>query len=47
MQRWQYYQVRDSSLTQEQLNELGKEGWELVCAMDASNLVTFIFKRPY
>ena len=46
MDRWEYTTLAASVLnrkkTQEQLNELGRQGWELVCVCDS---VYFYFKR--
>ncbi len=47
MQKWEYKIIEPKGGSQE-LNELGKQGWELAVAVrdDDSNETRFIFKRP-
>jgi hypothetical protein len=48
MQKWEYKVIKTSQPTEEQLNELGAEGWELVVgAIDAHLGCVFIFKRRF
>ena len=47
---WQYKQVvrnlsRESAPGEEELNKLGKEGWELIAIMQDSPMAYFYFKR--
>lgn len=49
--RWEYKQLartveRDEMPTEEELNELGKHGWELVGTVTLSSVAYFYFKRP-
>ena len=46
MQKWEYYQVQHRTLTQKQLDDLGADGWELVCVA-ALDVITYVFKCPY
>lgn len=46
MQKWEYKVIETAQPTEEQLNELGAEGWELIVgAIDAHLGSVFIFKR--
>ena len=47
---WQYKQVvrnlsRENAPAEEELNKLGKEGWELVAIIQDSPMAYFYFKR--
>ena len=44
--KWHYY-VRRGEMTQDALNEVGKEGWELVSVMPDRSEIVFYFKRPH
>jgi hypothetical protein len=44
--KWHYY-VRRGELTQDALNEIGKEGWELVSVDSGRDESVFYFKRAY
>lgn len=44
--KWHYY-VRKGEMTQDALNEVGKEGWELVSVMPDRGETVFYFKRPH
>ena len=44
--KWHYY-VRRGELTQDALNEIGKEGWELVSVVTERSESAFYFKRPH
>lgn len=44
--RWHYY-VRKGDLTQDALNEIGKEGWELVSVTAEHGETAYYFKRPH
>jgi hypothetical protein len=47
---WDYHVVvraaAGESLTEEELNKLGGEGWELTGVVTAADRVQFYFKRP-
>jgi hypothetical protein len=45
-EKWHYY-VRRGDLTQDTLNDIGKEGWELVAVTHEHGDSTFYFKRPH
>ena len=46
MQKWEY-KVVGHTLTEAELNRLGREGWELVIITGAGTVhCTMIFKRP-
>jgi hypothetical protein len=47
---WEYKQVtrnlsKENIPSEEELNKLGKDGWELVCVLKDSPLAYFYFKR--
>jgi hypothetical protein len=44
--KW-HYLVRHGALSQDALNEIGKEGWELVAVTAGADEPTFYFKRPH
>jgi hypothetical protein len=44
--KWHYY-IRRGELTQDALNEIGKEGWELVSVVPERNESAYYFKRPH
>jgi hypothetical protein len=44
--KWHYY-VRRGALSQDALNEIGKEGWELVSVDSSDDEPVFYFKRPH
>jgi hypothetical protein len=44
--KWHYY-VQRGELTQDALNEIGKEGWELVSVDSGRDESVFYFKRAY
>ncbi len=44
--KWHYY-TRRGDLSQDALNEIGKEGWELVSVTSEHNEAVFYFKRPH
>ena len=44
--KWHYY-VRPGTLSQDALNEIGKEGWELVSVDSSDGEPVFYFKRPH
>lgn len=48
--RWEYKQLArphgDEMPTEEELNELGEHGWELVGTVTLASTVYFYFKRP-
>jgi len=44
--KWHYY-VRQGALSQDALNEIGKEGWELVSVDSYGDEPVFYFKRPH
>ena len=41
------YSVHRGAMSQDRLNEIGKEGWELVAVTDGTDEPTFYFKRPH
>ena len=48
MQKWEYFVAQE--IDNDGMNELGNEGWELVCMVPASsgqsgNVVIAVFKR--
>jgi hypothetical protein len=48
---WQYKRLdrnlkKEDPPTEEELNELGKQGWELCGMVEIKSLVHFYFKRP-
>jgi hypothetical protein len=49
-QRWEYKVVtvgeRERPLSDQELNTLGKDGWELAGVVNAGSEVRFYFKRP-
>lgn len=45
-EKWHYY-IRRGDLTQDSLNDIGKEGWELVSVTSERGEATFYFKRPH
>ena len=44
--KWHYY-VRTGELSQDALNEIGKEGWELASIIAPMGEPVFYFKRPH
>lgn len=44
--KWHYY-VRSGELSQDALNEIGKEGWELAAVIVQASEPVFYFKRPH
>ena len=44
--KWHYY-VRHGELSQDALNEIGKEGWELVSVETHQSEPSFYFKRAH
>jgi hypothetical protein len=44
--KWHYY-VRRGELSQDALNDIGKEGWELVSVGSDQDEPVFYFKRAY
>ena len=44
--KWHYY-VRRGALSQDALNEIGKESWELVSVDSSDDEPVFYFKRPH
>jgi hypothetical protein len=44
-QQWEYRVVVQSAMTQDELNALGAEGWELAGLVSVPNKTTFYFKR--
>ena len=44
MQKWEYKMVKNIMMTEDELNRLGREGWELVTYNYDDN--RYIFKRP-
>ncbi len=44
--KWHYY-VRTGDLSQDALNEIGKEGWELASVIMTMGESVFYFKRPH
>lgn len=44
-QRWEYRVTAQSEMTQEELNALGAEGWELVGVVALGEKTNFYFKR--
>lgn len=49
IQKWEYLEIKEKffgkGITLEKLNELGKEGWELVAPSSYGQL-SWYFKRP-
>jgi hypothetical protein len=47
MQEWEY-KIIEKSISESKLNELGKDGWELVAVVVKSTWIghLFFFKRP-
>lgn len=43
MQKWEYLKI-DRGVTEEELNLLGAEGWELIAVL--TGYLSFVFKRP-
>lgn len=47
IQQWEYKRVSPTNLSDEKLDELGQENWELVATTNSSSGATnYIFKRP-
>jgi hypothetical protein len=44
-QQWEYRVVVQSAMTQDGLNALGAEGWELAGLVSVPNKTTFYFER--
>ena len=47
MPQWEY-KIVYSSITEEELNRLGEQGWEVVCPSDTprGNIEKLLMKRP-
>lgn len=46
-QRWEYETVKAENLTENKLESLGRNGWELVLqGKDNDGVLSFYFKRP-
>ena len=45
MQKWEY-RIHIETLSTDELNELGRQGWELVAAIKLNTEVHYYFKRP-
>jgi hypothetical protein len=44
-QRWEYKMIFQSAVSEEELNALGAEGWELVGVVALPETMQFYFKR--